>query len=186
PTPLQSAPRRRMMGATGTPPERPYTAAGQERPGHGPAPHPVGRANANGSGTRTGRRGRTASRSDGGEPDAHRDAFPRPCADPGTPAAGPPRRAPCIATRRNLPQERAPRPVPHESASSPGPVPGRPRRSTMHTMKRWNIEILLSEETDGDTANTWADAGLHAEGGTDLHGRGMARKHPADPEAPEI
>jgi len=53
-------------------------------------------------------------------------------------------------------------------------------------MKRWNIEILLSEETDGDTANTWADAGLHAEGGTDLHGRGMARKHPADPEAPEI
>src|SRR5690606_31157082 len=128
----------------------------------------------------------TASRSDGGEPDAHRDAFPRPCADPGTPAAGPPRRAPCIATRRNLPQERAPRPVPHESASSPGPVPGRPRRSTMHTMKRWNIEILLSEETDGDTANTWADAGLHAEGGTDLHGRGMARKHPADPEAPEI
>src|SRR5690606_27856634 len=83
------------------------------RRGRDTAPHPVGRANANGSGTRTGRRGRTASRSDGGEPDAHRDAFPRPCADPGTPAAGPPRRAPCIVTRRNLPQERAPRPVPH-------------------------------------------------------------------------
>ncbi|MDA2812822.1 DUF1876 domain-containing protein [Nocardiopsis sp. RSe5-2] len=56
----------------------------------------------------------------------------------------------------------------------------------MHTMKRWNIEIMLSEESEGEQARTWADAGLHAEDGTDLHGRGMARKHPSDSDVPEI
>ncbi|GAB3473060.1 DUF1876 domain-containing protein [Nocardiopsis coralliicola] len=55
----------------------------------------------------------------------------------------------------------------------------------MHTMKRWNIEVVLSEEAAGDAADTWADAELRAEG-SDLHGRGRARKHPADSDSPEI
>ncbi|GAA3764575.1 DUF1876 domain-containing protein [Salinactinospora qingdaonensis] len=56
----------------------------------------------------------------------------------------------------------------------------------MHTMKRWNIDILLSEESEGDTARTWAEAGLSSEDGSALHGHGMARKHPLDLDVPEI
>ncbi|WP_084468995.1 DUF1876 domain-containing protein [Nocardiopsis trehalosi] len=56
----------------------------------------------------------------------------------------------------------------------------------MHTTKRWNIDVLLSEETDGDTCRTWAEVGLDAEDGAHLRGHGMARKHPADLDVPEI
>ncbi|MDA8368645.1 MAG: DUF1876 domain-containing protein [Nocardiopsaceae bacterium] len=56
----------------------------------------------------------------------------------------------------------------------------------VHTMKRWNIDILLSEEADGASARTWAEAGLDTEDGSALRGRGMARKNPADDDVPEI
>ncbi|CAM3846574.1 DUF1876 domain-containing protein [Nocardiopsis rhodophaea] len=56
----------------------------------------------------------------------------------------------------------------------------------MHTMKRWNVDILLSEETTEDSARTWAEAGLDSEDGSSLRGHGMARKHPADEDVPEI
>ncbi len=53
-------------------------------------------------------------------------------------------------------------------------------------MKRWNIDILLSEESEGEFARTWAEAGLASDDGSSLRGRGMARKHPADGDVPEI
>ncbi|MFD0775786.1 DUF1876 domain-containing protein [Streptomonospora algeriensis] len=56
----------------------------------------------------------------------------------------------------------------------------------MHAMKRWNIDILLSEEAEGDSARTWAEAGLESHGGVGLRGHGMARKHPTDDDVPEI
>ncbi|GAA3743782.1 hypothetical protein HDA32_002473 [Spinactinospora alkalitolerans] len=56
----------------------------------------------------------------------------------------------------------------------------------MHTTKRWNVDILVSEETEGDTARTWAEAGLASGDGSNLRGHGMARKHPADMDVPEI
>ncbi|WP_046470548.1 DUF1876 domain-containing protein [Allosalinactinospora lopnorensis] len=56
----------------------------------------------------------------------------------------------------------------------------------MHTMKRWNVDILLSEETEGDSTRTWAEAGLASDDGSSLRGHGMARKHPADADVPEI
>ncbi|WP_255429774.1 DUF1876 domain-containing protein [Streptomonospora sp. PA3] len=56
----------------------------------------------------------------------------------------------------------------------------------MHTTKRWNIDILLSEETEGDSARTWAEAGLDSHDGMGLRGRGMARKNPVDDDVPEI
>ncbi|WP_449405179.1 DUF1876 domain-containing protein [Haloactinospora alba] len=56
----------------------------------------------------------------------------------------------------------------------------------MHTMKRWNVDILLSEDSEGDTARTWAEVGLDSEDGSALRGHGMARKHPLDVDVPEI
>ncbi|QBI54248.1 DUF1876 domain-containing protein [Streptomonospora litoralis] len=56
----------------------------------------------------------------------------------------------------------------------------------MHTTKRWNIDILLSEETEGDAARTWCEAGIDSADGSGLRGHGMARKHPADSDVPEI
>ncbi|CAM3796721.1 DUF1876 domain-containing protein [Nocardiopsis gilva] len=56
----------------------------------------------------------------------------------------------------------------------------------MHTMKRWNVDILLSEETTEESARTWCEAGLDSEDGSSLRGHGMARKHPADEDVPEI
>ncbi|GAB3213538.1 DUF1876 domain-containing protein [Marinactinospora thermotolerans] len=56
----------------------------------------------------------------------------------------------------------------------------------MHTMKRWSVDILVSEESEGDAARTWAEAGLRSEEGANLRGHGMARKHPADVDIPDI
>ncbi|MBB6171827.1 hypothetical protein HNR23_001887 [Nocardiopsis mwathae] len=56
----------------------------------------------------------------------------------------------------------------------------------MHTMKRVSVDILINEESEGDTARTWAEACLDSEDGSSLRGHGMARKHPADEDVPEI
>lgn len=56
----------------------------------------------------------------------------------------------------------------------------------MQTMKRWNVDVVVAEETEGDTARTWAEVGLVADDGTALRGHGMARKHPVDLDVPEI
>ncbi|MBB6120047.1 DUF1876 domain-containing protein [Nocardiopsis algeriensis] len=56
----------------------------------------------------------------------------------------------------------------------------------MHTTKRWNVDVLVDGESDGDSACTRAEVGLVADDGTELHGHGMARKHPMDSDAPEI
>ena len=56
----------------------------------------------------------------------------------------------------------------------------------MPTTKRWNVDVVIAEENEGETARTWAEAGMVADDGTALRGRGMARKHPMDADAPEI
>lgn len=56
----------------------------------------------------------------------------------------------------------------------------------MHTTKRWNIDILVTEESEGSQAYTWAEVGLVSPDLPDLRGRGMARKHPRDADVPEI
>ncbi|WP_026122234.1 dsRBD fold-containing protein [Nocardiopsis halotolerans] len=56
----------------------------------------------------------------------------------------------------------------------------------MHTMKRWNVDVVVAEESEGDSARTWAEVGLVADDGTALRGHGMARKHPTDLDVPEI
>ena len=56
----------------------------------------------------------------------------------------------------------------------------------MQTMKRWNVDVVVAEESEGDAARTWAEVGLIADDGTALRGHGMARKHPADMDVPEI
>ncbi|WP_417498554.1 DUF1876 domain-containing protein [Marinactinospora rubrisoli] len=53
-------------------------------------------------------------------------------------------------------------------------------------MKRWKVDILLSEETEGESARTWAEAGLTIDGETNVRGHGMARKNPTDLDVPEI
>lgn len=56
----------------------------------------------------------------------------------------------------------------------------------MHTTKRWNVDVVISEENEGDAARTWAEVGMVADDGTALRGHGMARKHPLDMDVPEI
>lgn len=56
----------------------------------------------------------------------------------------------------------------------------------MQTMKRWNVDVAVAEENEGDSARTWAEVDLVADDGTTLRGHGMARKHPADMDLPEI
>ncbi|WP_075926887.1 dsRBD fold-containing protein [Nocardiopsis sp. CNR-923] len=58
--------------------------------------------------------------------------------------------------------------------------------SSMQTTKRWDLDVVVSEEAEGETARTWAEVGLVADDGTALRGHGMARKHPADMDVPEI
>ncbi|MET9794688.1 dsRBD fold-containing protein [Nocardiopsis alba] len=57
---------------------------------------------------------------------------------------------------------------------------------SMQTMKRWNVDVVVAEESEGDAARTWAEVGLMADDGTALRGHGMARKHPTDLDVPEI
>lgn len=56
----------------------------------------------------------------------------------------------------------------------------------MHVTKRWNIDVLVSEEAEGDSVHTVAEAGLVAKEWSNLRGHGVARKHPADVDVPEI
>lgn len=56
----------------------------------------------------------------------------------------------------------------------------------MHTKKRWNVDILVTEEVEGERAYTWAEVGLVSPDLPELRGRGMARKHPEDMDVPEI
>ncbi|WP_082376410.1 dsRBD fold-containing protein [Nocardiopsis sp. NRRL B-16309] len=85
----------------------------------------------------------------------------------------------------------------HDALVYPGPDahiehrPGRTGADTeetqaMQTMKRWDVDVVVAEETEGDTARTWAEVGLVADDGTALRGHGMSRKHPADLDVPEI
>lgn len=52
----------------------------------------------------------------------------------------------------------------------------------MTTTKTWRVELFLYEEGD----HTRADAVLHTSAGTELRATGLARRHPADREVPEI
>ena len=65
------------------------------------------------------------------------------------------------------------------------PEPGADGEGTdaMQTMKRWNVDLVVAEESDGDAARTWAEVGMIADDGTALRGHGMARKHPSDLDA---
>ncbi|MDS1269154.1 DUF1876 domain-containing protein [Lipingzhangella sp. LS1_29] len=56
----------------------------------------------------------------------------------------------------------------------------------MHTTKRWNVDILVSEEAEGNQAYTWAEVGLVSPDLPNLRGHGVARKHPEDMDVPEI
>ncbi|MFJ9553656.1 dsRBD fold-containing protein [Nocardiopsis sp. NPDC101807] len=56
----------------------------------------------------------------------------------------------------------------------------------MHTTKRWNVDVVVEEESEGESARTWAEVGLVADDGTALRGHGMSRKHPTDLDVPEI
>lgn len=71
---------------------------------------------------------------------------------------------------------------------SPEDEPAQQRKGAdpMHTMKRWNVDVLVGEETEGESTRTWAEVGLVADDGSTLRGHGMARKHPADKDIPEI
>ena len=57
---------------------------------------------------------------------------------------------------------------------------------SMQTMKRWEVDIVVAEESEHESARTWAEVGLLSDDGTTLRGHGMARKHPQDMEVPEI
>ncbi len=52
----------------------------------------------------------------------------------------------------------------------------------MTTTKTWRVDLFLYE--DGE--HTKADAVLHTDAGTELRASGVARKHPADRQVPEI
>ncbi|PWV46776.1 MULTISPECIES: dsRBD fold-containing protein [Nocardiopsis] len=69
---------------------------------------------------------------------------------------------------------------------TPGPGAAGEGADAMQTMKRWNVDVVVAEESEGDAARTWAEVGLVADDGTALRGHGMARKHPTDLDVPEI
>jgi hypothetical protein len=52
----------------------------------------------------------------------------------------------------------------------------------MTRSKMWTVEVFLTE----DDGRTRADAVLHPRAGLELRGVGYARRHPRDPEVPEI
>lgn len=56
----------------------------------------------------------------------------------------------------------------------------------MHTTKRWNVDILVTEEAEGNQSYTWAEVGLVSPDLPSLRGHGVARKHPEDMDVPEI
>lgn len=57
---------------------------------------------------------------------------------------------------------------------------------SMQTMKRWEVDVVVAEESEFESARTWAEVGLLSDDGTALRGHGMARKHPQDLDVPEI
>lgn len=56
----------------------------------------------------------------------------------------------------------------------------------MPVARRWDVEIYLSEDANGPSAVTHAEARLSARAATDLRGHGHARRNPADADVPEI
>lgn len=56
----------------------------------------------------------------------------------------------------------------------------------MTVEKHWTVEIHLTEQTDESGVRTHAEARLRTRAGTDLHGVGLARKHPDDADVPRI
>lgn len=62
-------------------------------------------------------------------------------------------------------------------------IPG-PRQEP--TMKRWNVAIAVTEESDGDSVRTVAEAELSTNEWANLRGHGEARKNPTDVDVPEI
>ena len=56
----------------------------------------------------------------------------------------------------------------------------------MDTIKHWTVDIHLTEHDAEGVVRTHAEARLRARDDTDLRGRGEARKHPDDPDVPEI
>jgi hypothetical protein len=48
--------------------------------------------------------------------------------------------------------------------------------------KTWTIQVSIDEEGD----DTYADAVLSAENKTEMHGRGVSRRHPRDESVPRI
>jgi Domain of unknown function (DUF1876) len=58
--------------------------------------------------------------------------------------------------------------------------------SKVHVAKHWKVDIYLSEEIEGAQARTYAEARLTTGDATDLRGYGRARKHPNEPNVPEI
>jgi uncharacterized protein DUF1876 len=54
----------------------------------------------------------------------------------------------------------------------------------MSAAKRWTVEIFLDEHDD--RRRTRAEARLHTQDRTHLVGSGTARRHPGDPNIPEI
>ncbi|HEX6254298.1 MAG TPA: dsRBD fold-containing protein [Euzebyales bacterium] len=56
----------------------------------------------------------------------------------------------------------------------------------MDTIKHWTVDIHLTEHDAEGVVRTHAEARLRARDDMDLRGRGEARKHPDDPDVPEI
>ena len=54
----------------------------------------------------------------------------------------------------------------------------------MTSMKRWNVEIFIDEQQEEGL--THAEARLHTNDDTHLHGHGHAKRNPSDRSVPEI
>ena len=54
----------------------------------------------------------------------------------------------------------------------------------MATTKRWNVEIFIDEQQEEGL--THAEARLHADDDTHLHGHGHAKRNPSDRSVPQI
>ncbi|MEY9211100.1 DUF1918 domain-containing protein [Thermobifida halotolerans] len=56
----------------------------------------------------------------------------------------------------------------------------------MHTAKRWNVDVVVSEENEDGSVRTLAEARPVSGEWANLRGHGEARKHPEDVDVPEI
>ncbi|TDQ45979.1 dsRBD fold-containing protein [Actinorugispora endophytica] len=74
-------------------------------------------------------------------------------------------------------------PSARQESSEPG---GYGELRPVHTMKRWTVDIVVTEEAEEDSVRTMAEATVAAKERAGLRGHGMARKHPSDTDVPEI